>query len=79
MSNDGPIFFWHPDDADYPFLSQHHICQFTDENGRVYTSTEQYMMYHKAFHFNDIPASIEILETTNARRIKHLGRKVKEL
>ncbi|KAF5872097.1 putative peptide-methionine -s-oxide reductase protein [Botrytis fragariae] len=41
MSNNGPLFFWHPDDADHPFLSQHYICEFTDENGRVYTSSEQ--------------------------------------
>ncbi|KAK6613638.1 hypothetical protein H4I95_01982 [Botrytis cinerea] len=77
MGNNGPLFFWHPDDADYPFLSQHYICEFTDENGRVFTSTEQWMMYHKALHFNDIPTSIEILETTNPRIVKSLGRKVK--
>ncbi|TEY49521.1 hypothetical protein BOTCAL_0285g00030 [Botryotinia calthae] len=76
MSNNGPLFFWHPDDANHPFLSQHYICEFTDENGRVFTSTEQWMMYHKALYFNDIPTSIEILKTTNPRKVKSLGRKV---
>lgn len=37
----------------------------------------RWMMYHKALHFNDIPTSIEILETTNPRIVKSLGRKVK--
>ncbi|CAD6442327.1 af455dfe-2c2a-48d5-bb6a-995450627cbd-CDS [Sclerotinia trifoliorum] len=77
MSNNGPIFFWHPHGADYPWLSQHHICEFTDENGQKFTSTEQYMMYHKALHFNDIPMSQEILNTTNPPKIKSLGRQVK--
>ncbi|TGO39702.1 hypothetical protein BHYA_0049g00380 [Botrytis hyacinthi] len=41
MSNNQPLFFWNPDDADHPFLSQHYICEFMDENRRVFTSTEQ--------------------------------------
>ncbi|ESZ90056.1 hypothetical protein SBOR_9560 [Sclerotinia borealis F-4128] len=77
MSHNGPIFFWHPEGGDYPFLSQHYPCEFPDGNGQIFTSTEQYMMYHKAIHFDDIPTSLQILECTNPRTIKALGRSVK--
>lgn len=42
MGTNGPIFFWHPDDAHHAFLSQHYICEFSDDDdGQIFTSAEQ--------------------------------------
>lgn len=42
-----------------------------------YSSTEQFMMYHKAIVFLDIDSAQKIMMTDNVRKIKELGRKVK--
>lgn len=42
-----------------------------------YSSSEQFMMYHKAMIFFDRDIATEIMSTHNVRKIKELGRKVK--
>jgi ribA/ribD-fused uncharacterized protein len=42
-----------------------------------YSSTEQFMMYHKAMLFFDIESAKKIMTTTDVRKIKAFGREVK--
>lgn len=46
-------------------------------DGVTFNCCEQYMMYMKAVWFNDIEISNKILETTNPKDQKELGRKVR--
>ena len=57
-------------------LSQWYPCQF-EVDGVTYTSAEQYMMAEKARLFGDEEIRTEILRTSDPRKCKALGRKVK--
>lgn len=57
-------------------LSQWYPCQF-EVDGVTYTSAEQYMMAEKARLFGDEKIRAEILRTSDPRKCKALGRKVK--
>lgn len=46
-------------------------------NGIEYSCTEQYMMYQKALYFGDTETAQKVLQATNPRDQKMLGRKVK--
>lgn len=73
------IFFWK---ADSPF-SQWYPSEFTAiplyvETERLqFSCAEQWMMYNKALLFEDTSTAEEIILTTNPKKIKSLGRKVK--
>ncbi|WP_205625221.1 NADAR family protein [Aquimarina atlantica] len=64
--------FW---ETKHPF-SQWYKCNFKEYNIE-FSSAEQYMMYHKALLFNDKNTANKILETSNSRKCKELGREVK--
>ncbi len=51
--------------------------QFIDENNIKYSSCEQYMMYHKAKIFKDEKIAKEIMSIKDVKKIKALGRQVK--
>lgn len=57
-------------------LSQWYPCQF-EVDSMKYTSAEQYMMAEKARLFGDEKIRAEILRTSDPRKCKALGRKVK--
>lgn len=60
--------------------SQWYLSKFveeTDEKKVTFVSAEQYMMYHKAMLFSDQDVAAKILQTTDQKQIKALGRKVK--
>lgn len=57
-------------------LSQWYPCCF-EVDGDIYTSAEQYMMAEKAKLFGDIETREAILNTSDPRKCKSLGRKVK--
>lgn len=57
-------------------LSQWYPCQFEVDSVK-YTSAEQYMMAEKARLFGDEKIRAEILRTSDPRKCKALGRKVK--
>lgn len=57
-------------------LSQWYPCQF-EVDGVTYTSAEQYMMAEKAKLFGDEEIRSEILCTSDPRKCKALGRKVR--
>lgn len=64
-------FFWRG-----PF-SQWHKSKFT-VNGIEYVTAEQFMMAEKARLFGDMDICDEILSTSNPKKQKALGRKVKD-
>ena len=70
MISDKYLFFWDS------VFSQWYPCTFKEEN-IVFSSAEQYMMFHKAMLFNDKATANKILETQNPREQKALGRTVK--
>lgn len=71
------FFFGHLDRyGDKKYLSNFYPVNFTDGN-ITYNSNEQYMMYHKALLFNDEEIAKKILETKDPKKIKRLGRLVK--
>lgn len=51
-------------------------CRITID-GWEWGSSEQYYMYRKAKHFNDTETMAELLDETNPKKAKQLGRKVK--
>lgn len=57
-------------------LSQWWRCDFYD-NGLKFCCTEQYMMYNKAILFKDFDTANKILLLTEPKKIKKLGREVK--
>lgn len=63
-------------DGEYGFLSQWYPCTFT-EGETIYNSVEQYMMVQKAKLFNDDATIKKIMNSSDPKKIKALGRKVK--
>ena len=57
-------------------LSQWYRCEFKDENDNVYNSCEQYMMAKKAKLFWDDKIYKKIMNETDMKTIKELGKKV---
>jgi ribA/ribD-fused uncharacterized protein len=58
-------------------FSQWHKCRFEIDN-KIFTSTEQYMMYRKAILFGDAESAEKILNTNNVREQKQIGRLVND-
>lgn len=69
------ICFHNPNEIN-GYLSNWYSSDFS-VNDIQYSSMEQYMMYQKALLFDDMEIAGQILNTTNARKIKALGRCVK--
>ena len=69
------IFFYSPK-KENGFMSNWYPAEFTC-NGYHYHTSEQYMMHQKALLFGDTAVAAEILETTDQKEIKYLGRKVR--
>lgn len=70
------IYFWSTL-GEYGAFSQWYKCDFVDFDGVKYNCAEQYMMYQKAKLFCDEEIAQEILNETNPKNIKALGRKIK--
>ena len=56
-------------------LSNHHRCKFTIDH-QTFHSTEQFFMFRKALYFHDKDTATKILQTTDLKHAKSLGRKV---
>ncbi|CAE6504014.1 unnamed protein product [Rhizoctonia solani] len=70
---DSAIYFFRPK-GEHGYLSQWYASSFTDGT-YSYENAEQYMMHRKGMLFApDSPVTSAILETTNPRDIKSLGR-----
>lgn len=70
------IICFHNPDEENGYLSNWYLSEF-QVDGIFYTSMEQYMMHKKALAFGDFTIIEEILNTKDVRKIKLLGRKVR--
>ena len=74
------LFFWghteHGSNVTKACLSNFYPCKF-EFNGKTFNFSEQCFMYQKALLFNDFEVVSQILNETDVRKIKALGRKVK--
>lgn len=68
------ICFHNPDEENGYLSNWYHSAFLIDDV--EYTSMEQYMMYQKAIHFQDISIAEDILATQDVAQIKKLGRRV---
>lgn len=57
-------------------FSNFYPCNILIDN-RWFNCSEQYFMYKKAMHFNDVEIAEEIMKTSDPKEIKKLGRKVR--
>lgn len=57
-------------------MSNFYPCKF-EFNGKTFNFSEQCFMYQKAILFNDFEIAKQVLNETDVRKIKALGRKVK--
>jgi len=78
---ESPFSQWHPSEFTAPcymwqtdFYDQ--LLKIGFPENIVFTTAEQYMMYAKAMTFVDIDTARAIMEETNPRKIKALGRQV---
>ena len=74
------LFFWghteHGSKVTKACLSNFYPCEF-EFNDKMFNFSEQCFMYQKALLFNDFEVAEQILNETDVRKIKALGRKVK--
>lgn len=75
------VFFWghteHGSKVTKACLSNFYPCEF-EFNGKTFHFSEQCFMWQKAMLFNDFEVAEQILNETDVRKIKALGRKVKD-
>jgi ribA/ribD-fused uncharacterized protein len=75
------LFFWghteHGNSVTKACLSNFYPCEF-EFNDKMFNFSEQCFMYQKALLFNDFEIAEQILNETDVRKIKALGRKVKD-
>lgn len=75
------LFFWghteHGSNVTKACLSNFYPCEF-EFNSKMFNFSEQCFMYQKALLFNDFGVAEQILDETDVRKIKALGRKVKD-
>lgn len=64
------IYFWGG------IFSQWYPCVFKDKDGLEFSSTEQYMMYHKCLTCNDHASAKAVMAEHNPRLQKAIGRKI---
>ena len=70
------VICFHNPDEENGYLSNWYRSMFVI-NDLEFTSMEQYMMFSKATLFNDSEIASRIMKTTDVRRIKELGRRVR--
>ena len=81
--NNDPLYFWNQKEKD-GYLCQWYSVTFTapahpaseDQNPMTFSSTEQYMMYHKAMTFHDPKIAAQIMKLSNPRQQKAKGRQI---
>lgn len=70
------VIGFHKPEEPNGYLSNWYMSDFEIE-GQHFTSMEQYMMYSKAITFGDSEIAKQILATSDAGKVKALGRAVK--
>lgn len=75
-TSQGPIYFWREFEEPYGFLSQWYEDPF-EVDGVTYQSAEMWMMIQKALLFGDEESAQKMMQTTEPKEHKALGRKAK--
>jgi ribA/ribD-fused uncharacterized protein len=70
------VFFWGSIFSQWSLETDNGDYQFK-QNDIKFSSAEQYMMYNKAILFEDVEIAKKILSIRDVKKIKELGRKVK--
>lgn len=70
------IGFFRVSERPYGVFSQWYVAPF-EEAGITFPTAEHYMMYHKARLFGDTAIAQEVLRTSEPRKVKLLGRRVR--
>jgi ribA/ribD-fused uncharacterized protein len=65
------IYFWQPNNPQ-GFLSMWYISHFRDEEGNIFESAEQYLLYRKAKLFDDRGIAFRILRSSSPRTVKEI-------
>jgi ribA/ribD-fused uncharacterized protein len=73
--NQEVIYFWRETESDYGCFSNWYPSPFT-EDGKLFPTSEHYLMYHKALLMGDVIIAEAILNAVTPKRVKDLGRKV---
>ncbi len=73
------IYFWEGNSlfSQWCMKTDNKPYQFISKENIKYSCCEQYMMHKKALMFNDLESAEKILNSTNPKEMKALGRKVK--
>ncbi len=69
------VICFHNPNEENGYLSNWYLSNFV-QDGILFSSMEQYMMYQKAMCFNDTVIAKKILDTKDVAEIKALGREV---
>lgn len=69
------VICFHNPEEENGYLSNWQLSTFAVD-GLVFSSMEQFMMYHKALCFDDQAVAAQIRATTDVAKIKALGRRV---
>ena len=69
------ICFHNPSEENGYLSNWYHTCFYVDNI--LFSSMEQYMMYHKALTFNNVSLANKILSIHDVKYIKQLGREIK--
>lgn len=80
MEKQNFIFFWSHNEerhGEVAVFSNWFPASFVDDGGVRYSSVEQYMMKMKAELFSDTDIGEQIMKTNDPKKVKSLGRKVK--
>ena len=70
------VVCFHKPEEENGYLSNWFLSEF-EKDGIIFSSMEQYMMYHKAMTFNDEEIAKKILSITDVAEIKALGRSIR--
>jgi len=77
------VIYFYGEKNRYGCFSQFYKCKFIADNPDLqdyrmqYNCCEQYMMYKKSLLFNDEKIALQILKETEPKKIKKLGRMIK--
>lgn len=75
-SHPRPVYFWRPHEEGTGYLGQWYPSPFIVSN-ETYATCEMWMMVQKARLFGDEEIAKQMLQTTDPKTHKALGRKVK--
>lgn len=74
--NANAVYFWNESNVDTGYLCESYPSKFTDEDGTVYATVEQYKTRRKALLMGDENTAANVLKTENPQEHISLGRSI---